>query len=501
MLRVLSVISVLAWFLSLAPACSSGGAGSCLDPLYACLGAEGDCLAETVSQRTTVTWDSGARLEGPIGLMSFEAFSAGGQRCFLRRLEAGVILLEADGGLVRVERGPDGSLTVTCQDGGVERHPAGSLAAGQPGIDPGRLTGCRLAGICAQDQDCRPDQRCCAGACRDGSLCPGECHVDGDCPQGARCCSGHCTSAFRCFVPCFDDATCEDGVFCNGQSRCVANRCTTPPPVDCDDRVACTRDACDEAGRRCTHTPDDSLCPGEQMCFAGQGCQPVVRCTDVSECPREDACLEPACQGGICRYAPVPGCCNRDDECQDGKPCNGAERCLEHACQAASQPLECDDAIACTQDVCRDAAGGCEHLPRDEECTSPLVCLAGQGCAQAPACQDDEHEDNDSAQTAVPVSNDDVVTGRLCPDDGVDWFMHTAQKDTDAAIILTWAEPGDPPQLEVQGLSGFEAPPEAQGDRMKVLIREDLTQDVTFRVRVSKTVSSMYAYILLIASD
>jgi hypothetical protein len=45
--------------------------------------------------------------------------------------------------------------------------------------------------------------------------------------------------------------------------------------VACDDGIACTRDDCDAFGR-CTHSPDDTLCPQTQLCSATRGCDAFI---------------------------------------------------------------------------------------------------------------------------------------------------------------------------------------------------------------------------------
>lgn len=63
-------------------------------------------------------------------------------------------------------------------------------------------------------------------------------------------------------------ARCDDNVFCNGAERCEPNLdfnipgfrprfpgCRPGVPVRCDDGLTCTRDSCDEAGRRCVNEP------------------------------------------------------------------------------------------------------------------------------------------------------------------------------------------------------------------------------------------------------
>ncbi|MEM7492144.1 MAG: putative metal-binding motif-containing protein [Pseudomonadota bacterium] len=63
---------------------------------------------------------------------------------------------------------------------------------------------------------------------------------------------------------CKTNADCSDAVFCNGyeicspnSSRADARGCIPGPPPDCDDRIACTIDSCNEAQRRCENLPPD----------------------------------------------------------------------------------------------------------------------------------------------------------------------------------------------------------------------------------------------------
>ena len=45
---------------------------------------------------------------------------------------------------------------------------------------------------------------------------------------------------------CSSDADCDDGLFCNGAETCDTGtgECLPGTPVDCDDGVGCTVDAC-----------------------------------------------------------------------------------------------------------------------------------------------------------------------------------------------------------------------------------------------------------------
>lgn len=74
---------------------------------------------------------------------------------------------------------------------------------------------------------------------------------------------------------CESDAACDDGRSCDVGTCTESGECTYMPR-DCDDGVACTTDSCDETKRACTHTPDDGLCPDDQLCSVLRGCAPFV---------------------------------------------------------------------------------------------------------------------------------------------------------------------------------------------------------------------------------
>ena len=140
---------------------------------------------------------------------------------------------------------------------------------------------CLVEGVCqrtARDEMCPAGQRCdaargcvamssaqCRGAmdCDDGVACTEDvCTVSGACAhtaQNARCGVGQrCLAGMGCVVEaaCSADRDCDDGLRCNGAERCSELACVAGTAVSCDDGVACTVDACQEAGEMCAHTPD-----------------------------------------------------------------------------------------------------------------------------------------------------------------------------------------------------------------------------------------------------
>ncbi|MGE0787133.1 MAG: putative metal-binding motif-containing protein [Sandaracinaceae bacterium] len=150
-------------------------------------------------------------------------------------------------------------------------------------------------------------------------------------------------------VPCTAASECDDGDLCNGVETCAAGHCAPGIPVDCDDAIACTTDACASDGT-CSHTADDA------------------------------ACTEP---GAICDLATgcaVPPPCEADEDCDDGLYCNGAETCdPATGCRSGAAP-SCDDMLTCTMDSCDGATDACVHAPNDVLCNNGLACDGQETC-------------------------------------------------------------------------------------------------------------------------
>lgn len=79
---------------------------------------------------------------------------------------------------------------------------------------------------------------------------------------------------------CSEDSECNDGNACNGVESCEGGICIYGDAVNCNDGIACTRDACDAKDGKCTHTaPDedgdghgDADCLGEDALPLGDDC-------------------------------------------------------------------------------------------------------------------------------------------------------------------------------------------------------------------------------------
>ena len=156
---------------------------------------------------------------------------------------------------------------------------------------------------------------------------------------------------------------------------------------ECDDRIVCTLDHCDEG--HCTHQPCLDCCGEGLECIVDFGCgHPPTPCTEDDECQDDTPCTLDRChdetfcqhlpQNGLCEDGEIclaalgcipspPEDCEEDIDCQPDRPCLGNWYCdPEFGCQFLSV-LDCDDGNPCTDDICDDGEDGCIHPPRDAD--------------------------------------------------------------------------------------------------------------------------------------
>jgi hypothetical protein len=244
-----------------------------------------------------------------------------------------------------------------------------------------------------------------------------------DCGDSVACTVDACNESTDSCNHLADDSACDDALFCNGAESCdAADGCHRGTAIDCGDGVACTHDACDEAGDSCDHTPDDSACSdglycnGTETCDVLSGCQagaaPV--CTDIIDCTT-DSCDEAA---DSCAHLPNDGACN------DGLFCNGTESCNVAAGCQSGPAIDCGDGVACTTDDCEESTDSCSHLANDsacddgEYCNGTESCDAEAGCkgGAAPSCSDPVDCTTDACNETTD-SCDHTPNDSACSDD------------------------------------------------------------------------------------
>lgn len=98
--------------------------------------------------------------------------------------------------------------------------------------------------------------------------------------------------------------------------------------------------------------------------------------------------IGPACSEESAPPVP-PGECTRNGVCSDGVFCNGEEECHAGTCVAGT-PVDCDDAIECTQDECDEATWACRHTAPDADSDGQgdAACLGAGAHALGDDCDD-----------------------------------------------------------------------------------------------------------------
>ena len=189
-------------------------------------------------------------------------------------------------------------------------------------------TTCDDGDPCSPASSCQPDAAggmvCKAvGGCDDGNPCNGveTCGGSDGCVDGtplvcadADKCNGEetCDPASGC-VPGKALFCAEDGDLCNGGAACdPASGCVQANVPDCDDGLACTKDACDsKAG--CVHDLDPKA----------TGC-----CKSDADCEDGKACTASSCDlaTGACKVQNLDGqACSSSDPCTTGGTCAAGE--------------------------------------------------------------------------------------------------------------------------------------------------------------------------------
>ncbi|MDC3958150.1 hypothetical protein [Polyangium jinanense] len=274
--------------------------------------------------------------------------------------------------------------------GGGSGSSGGGGSGGAGGIDPtggggfgSAAAGCMIDLDCDDDIDCTTDE-CDVGQCKhtpDSGKCDNGKYCDGAevCNPSAGCVgnSKPCDDGVDCTLDTCDEATdacghtpvdslCDNKIHCDGVETCNAILgCLSSAPIDCNDGISCTNDACSESFDACIFTPIDAACASGELCIAAVGgCTAALPCAANADCDDGIACTYDLCYdpGGVCvHYA-------QDYVCDDDVFCNGAEICDPFQGCTAGSPVICNDGIDCTEDICDATTDACKAIPHESSC-------------------------------------------------------------------------------------------------------------------------------------
>ncbi|MFQ5461828.1 MAG: M6 family metalloprotease domain-containing protein, partial [Phycisphaerae bacterium] len=277
---------------------------------------------------------------------------------------------------------------------------------------PDECAGCTLDSQCDDGVFCNGVETCVAGVCAAGT--------PPDCSDGIACTIDACDpSADACVNVPFDDV-CDNFLFCDGVEVCQAGvGCVSGSAPDCNDAIACTADACNEATDACDHVADDALCDNFLFCDGVEVCQAGVGCVSGSapNCNDGIACTADSCNEATDACDHV----TNDALCDNGLFCDGVETCQAGVGCAAGVAPDCNDAIACTADSCNEATDSCDHATDDALCDNGLFCDGAESCQVGVGCVNGTAPDcNDAIACTADACNeatdacDHVANDALC---------------------------------------------------------------------------------------
>ncbi len=240
-----------------------------------------------------------------------------------------------------------------------------------------------------------------------------------------------------CVPTCTEAADCDDGIYCNGAEQCVGGICQDAADVDCSGNdiaeiAACDNDpdnniftydygtgfisVCDEDVDSCTvgsqtlthDCRDDDLTDGLSDGACGAECDQDADCA-ATDCDNLDGCVgndyhdyddvdntclgDCSCTSNACGQPTISTddarCidCQVDADCDDGLYCNGEEYCDANLICQPGTPVDVDDGIDCTVDVCDEATHVEVHTPDHSYCDDGIYCNGAETCSLVNDCE------------------------------------------------------------------------------------------------------------------
>ena len=188
------------------------------------------------------------------------------------------------------------------------------------------------------------------------------CTIDGECDDKIACTVDKCNQG-KCDHSGIADATCYIGSTCYKDG-------------DPDPKNACA--SCDAAKTKAAWSSkiDGATCDDADACTEKDGCKSGKCEGQAKDCNDKNTCTEDKCKAGACEYAPI----NETLVCDDGSKCTDGEVCTKGQCLGAAK--SCDDKNACTLDACDPATGTCKNDATNEggDCNDGLFCTTGETC-------------------------------------------------------------------------------------------------------------------------
>jgi hypothetical protein len=268
--------------------------------------------------------------------------------------------------------------------GGMGQGGMGQGGMGQGGAGGGGPKACATNAECDDNLYCNGVEFCDAGFCAAGAAPV--------CNDGIACSVDFCDPVIDACAAAPNNAACDNGTFCDGVEACdlVLGGCAPSAGNPCDDGVGCTTDACNEATDSCSNAPDHASCDNQLNCDGTEICNVLFGCLSTNPLNCDDGI---ACTSDFCDLA-ADACAHVDDDtvCQNGLFCDGIEACdpmngAPGTGCVTGVAVNCNDSIACTQDACNEATNSCDHLANNAACSNNIHCDGAEVCDTTFGCQ------------------------------------------------------------------------------------------------------------------
>ena len=205
---------------------------------------------------------------------------------------------------------------------------------------------------------------------------------------------------------CKNDSNCADGNTCTVDTCDKDGNCVNSyakSDAECDDGEVCSWDSCDKQ-KGCQHAPADVACDDGNQCTENDACK-AGKCAggSLKGCDDKNACTTDACdpKAGGCKYeAKKDG-----DLCSDGDICTQKDACAKGKCEGATP--KCDDGNACTTDSCNSTTGACGVVT----VANGGKCDDGDACSGDDACQAGVCSGKQVCTDQSPVFNEAFACG------------------------------------------------------------------------------------------
>ena len=204
-----------------------------------------------------------------------------------------------------------------------------------------------------------------------------------------------CEDSLDCTTEqCSDDGICERAV---AEETCLINNtCRTPAEVSPHNPCL----VCDPetATLEWSVRTEGAACDDGDACTLSTTCTAEGECTGIDlECEDANACTENLCDPDDgCFFEPA----FEDEVCDDGSACTENDVCFLGDC--VGEAISCDDENECTDDAC-DPIEGCQNTNNTEACDDGDACTDGDMCFEGACISGGETNCNDGNICTIDV--------------------------------------------------------------------------------------------------